>query len=232
VSDSTHPPIAVRVVRPYETEDAFLASELETVGKTSLILLGAHARDAGTVLRFEVALSTGDVILRGDGRVLTYKERAFRGQPGLALRFLRLDPRSKERVDRATTLREARLAEGLPRATSPDRPSSVWIADPASDSIPASASEAAPPSHASLASTEPLASALSAPRLPQIDREPLPVLEPPPSTPPSREPTPARTAAAPPDRQALLERLRSRGASMTDEQRQAASRNPSKAPSN
>ena len=124
MAENARPPVAVRIVRPYDTEEAFLDSELETVGKTSVILIGAHSRPTGVILRFEVTLASGATVLRGEGRVLAHKESAFRGQPGLALRFTRLDPKSKALVDRAAAIREARLAGdmGLPTAPSPPRP--------------------------------------------------------------------------------------------------------------
>lgn len=108
MAENTRTPVAIRLVRPYENEDQFLANELETVGKTSVILIGAHPRPTGVILRFEVTLAGGATVLRGEGRVLAHKENAFRGQPGLALRFTRLDPKSKALVDRATAIREAK----------------------------------------------------------------------------------------------------------------------------
>lgn len=110
MAENVRPPVAIRIVRPYPTEEEFLESELETVGKTSVILIGAHPRPTGVILRFEVTLATGHSVLRGEGRVLGHKESAFRGQPGLSLRFTRLDPKSKALVDRAAAIREARLA--------------------------------------------------------------------------------------------------------------------------
>lgn len=123
MAENARPPVAVRIVRPYDTEEAFLENELETVGKTSVILIGAHSRPTGVILRFEVTLSTGATVLRGEGRVLAHKESAFRGQPGLALRFTRLDPKSKALVDRAAAIREARLAgESAPPPAPPSAP--------------------------------------------------------------------------------------------------------------
>ena len=111
-------------MRPYDNEDDFLNAELETVGKTSVILIGAHPRPAGIILRFEVTLASGATVLRGEGRVLAHKERAFRGQPGLSLRFTRLDPKSKALVDRAVAMREARLSGEAPslRPSAPSDP--------------------------------------------------------------------------------------------------------------
>ena len=125
-------------MRPFETEDALLEHELETIGKTSVVLIGAHPRPTGVILRFEVTLATGATVLRGEGRVLAHKENAFRGQSGLTLRFTRLDPKSKAIVDRATTMREARSTDGGTPSRPAPRPESP-IADALSQATPAPA---------------------------------------------------------------------------------------------
>jgi hypothetical protein len=120
VVENSRPPVAVRVVRPYESEDDFLHHEFETIGRTSILLVSAPARPVGVILRFEVALSNGTLVMRGEGRVLGHKETAFRGEPYLALRFTRLDPKSKAVVDRATAMREAsKPAEPKPMPAHP-----------------------------------------------------------------------------------------------------------------
>jgi hypothetical protein len=138
VAENSRPPVAIRIVRPYASEDEFLEAELETVGKTSVILIGAHPRPTGVILRFEVTLGNGATLLRGEGRVLAHKENAFRGQPGLSLRFTRLDPRSKALVDRAAGLREAKAAGSSgPRSTPPDsRAASVRPQPPVAEAPP------------------------------------------------------------------------------------------------
>ena len=137
MAENVRPPVAIRIVRPYDTEDELLEHELETVGKTSVVLIGAHPRPTGVILRFEVTLASGTTVLRGEGRVLAHKENAFRGQPGLTLRFTRLDPRSKSVVDRATAMRESR---SMGDVSSPSRPVlSAPIADsPLAEALTAS----------------------------------------------------------------------------------------------
>lgn len=133
MAENPRPPVAIRIVRPYETEDQLLENELETIGKSNVILIGAHPRPTGVILRFEVTLSSGATVLRGEGRVLAHKENAFRGQAGLSLRFTRLDPRSKAVVDRATAMREAK---------GPSRPPAAPASDPAiADALTASTPE-------------------------------------------------------------------------------------------
>jgi len=142
VAESVRPPVAIRIVRPYDSEDELLEHELETIGKTSVVLIGAHPRPTGVILRFEVTLASGTTVLRGEGRVLAHKENAFRGQPGLTLRFTRLDPRSKSVVDRATAMRETRASTDAGVPSSPSRPepviSSPHMESPVADALTAS----------------------------------------------------------------------------------------------
>ena len=79
MAENGRPAVAIRIVRPYQTDEEFLSNELETVGKTSVILIGAHPRPTGIILRFEVTLASGVTVLRGEGRVLGHKEKAYRG---------------------------------------------------------------------------------------------------------------------------------------------------------
>jgi hypothetical protein len=119
----TLPPVAVRVARPFATEDELLENELETLTRTSITLLGAPARPPGLVLRFELVLASGQVLVRGEGRVVGYKPDAHYGTGGLTLRFTRLDSRSKALVDRAAALRERRRPSALTAmAESPSLP--------------------------------------------------------------------------------------------------------------
>jgi hypothetical protein len=262
VAESNRPPVAIRIVRPYASEDEFLDAELETVGKTSVILIGAHPRPTGVILRFEVTLNNGSTILRGEGRVLAHKDNAFRGQPGLSLRFTRLDPRSKALVDRAAALREAKASGSMPpssravpsvRPSSPAVPPSVHppVSDPAitdalTQSTPSPARTSSPPAprapddsigvqvpppssyedaptHVETRTDPPLQhAATDAPPMHAATEAPAPLrtempegaaTDPPPvpSAPPR---TPSGSIAPPPDRDAVLARLRERARSL------------------
>lgn len=127
--DELKPPVAIRITRPYATETEFLEREFDTLTHTGVTLLGAQTRPQGVVLRFEIVLKNGESVLRGEGRVVGFKEKAYAGEPGLVLRFTRLDSRSKSLVDRASALRDARVrastslmsmpAVVVPKATPP-----------------------------------------------------------------------------------------------------------------
>jgi hypothetical protein len=190
VAENPRPPVAIRIVRPYANEDEFLEAELETIGKTSVILIGAHPRPTGVILRFEVTLTSGATVLRGEGRVLAHKENAFRGQPGLSLRFTRLDPRSKALVDRATSLREQRAAP-MPRSQPP-------MAAPASggrvSAVPPSAPSAPPPMPSAPPPTRPLAPSRPPAPDPAIAQA-LTAATPPPAR--AARPEPARPSSPP-----------------------------------
>jgi hypothetical protein len=118
--------VAIRITRPYTTEDEFLEQELETLSRTSVTLLGAQSRPQGVVLRFELVLSSGHVLMRGEGRVVAFRPNMHQGMGGLTLRFTRLDTRSKALVDTAATFRERRRPSFRPDAEpSPQAPPAV-----------------------------------------------------------------------------------------------------------
>ena len=102
------PPVAIRITRPHQTEDEFLAAELDTISRTGVVLVGAQQRPEGVVLRFELTLANGAALLRGEGRVIGYKPNVVGNEGGLALRFTRLDSKSKGLVDRVGAMREQR----------------------------------------------------------------------------------------------------------------------------
>lgn len=212
VAEDPRPPVAIRVVRPYKTEDELLEAEGETITKTTVVLLGALHRPQGVVLRFELTLATGEPLIRGEGRVTAYRERAHGDQPGLALRFTRLDPKSKAFVDRAVAQREAAQVTEAP----PPAPSS-----PETEA-------ASEPSDGPLVGSTPSASTFSAttvrpPTAPPMDPPTVP--PPPDATPPAEarpqpeeQPTrPVGGSVLPPaeTRAPALERLRARGAAIS-----------------
>lgn len=178
-------------MRPYDDEEEFLNAELETVGKTSVILIGAHPRPAGIILRFEVTLQNGATVLRGEGRVLAHKERAFRGQPGLSLRFTRLDPKSKALVDRAVAMREARLSGEAPSMRPPSAPSLPPVEPNANE--PSANERSAPPPPPPAHEPVPVPISFPAPADPALEAAlTASTPEPPPYEPIEETPTPAR----------------------------------------
>ncbi len=138
MADEQKAPVAIRITRPYATEEEFLEREFDTLTRTSVILLGAQPRPQGVVLRFEIVLKGGESVLRGEGRVVAHKEKAHAGEPGLTLRFTRLDARSKALVDRASALRDARARASVSSMSGPAVAVAVPVAVPVPPPAPSS----------------------------------------------------------------------------------------------
>jgi hypothetical protein len=200
VAADAPPPVAIRVTRPYANEDEYLEHELEMLTRASVTLVGAQPRAEGVVLRFELVLASGHVLLRGEGRVIGFKPNALQGAGGLSLRFTRVDTRSKALIDRAATLRDRRRPSQRPRMPDPGSQPSIFPARPSI--IPARPSNF--PARPSIApapiSTDPFPPA-------PISTDPFPLA---PISTDSVPLAPVSTDSVHADRDALLARLRAR----------------------
>jgi hypothetical protein len=135
-SHSPSAPLAIRITRPYATEDDYLEQELDTLTRASITLIGAQPRPEGAMLRFELVLTSGQVLLRGEGRVTGFKPNAHQGLGGLSLRFTRLDSRSKALLDKAAALRDRRRPSLRPASLTPDSPREPPVFASVAPSIP------------------------------------------------------------------------------------------------
>ena len=196
MADEGRVPVAIRIVRPYRTEDEFLSRELDSLTRTTVVLLGAQSKPQGVVLRFEITLATGDPLLRGEGRVVHYRMASETAEAGLTLRFTRLDARSKALVDRSALMREARAKSSFPAPPPP-----LVQAAPESKPLPAAPHEApAPP---------PLAAQPAQPMAP-TRRTPPPL----PGGGAAPRAAASRAMRAPREREEALDRLRERARSL------------------
>ncbi len=195
--------MAIRISRPQASEGEFLEQELDTITRTGVTLLGAQPRPQGVVLRFEIVLASGSIVLRGEGRVVAFKPNAHQGLGGLTLRFTRLDSKSKALVDKANALRESRRPSLHPSPPS-SRPPPVADMSPSPPQVVVSKAPALP---------EALTPEPPSPSPPVVAPPPLPPRAR--STPPPGPRTGGRPAPlpAPAGRDALLERLRARAKS-------------------
>jgi len=139
-----NPPVAVRIVRPFDDENALLAAEANAFTRTGVMLIGGPNRPSGVVLRFEICLQDGSAVMRGEGRVVGYRAAAGDEEGALMLRFTRLDVKSKGLLDRAVAMREERRSMAppprakLPTAPPPRKPTTAPppTSRAAADSIP------------------------------------------------------------------------------------------------
>lgn len=231
LADESRQPVAIRVSRPYASEDEFLEHELETLTRTSVTLVGSQSRPQGVILRFEIALANGVALLRGEGRVVGYKLNAYGDLPGLTLRFTRLDTKSKALVDRAATMREARARAAFDASVT----DSVRPPAPEPEALPAPPPLPPPPAVADSPLASLLRESVPVPPLTNVDVEPLSIeplaiaplpsartshTEAPHSSPPMslaslEAPSSTRSVARLPNRDPLLDKLRARGKSLS-----------------
>jgi molecular chaperone DnaK len=202
--------VAIRIARPQASEDEFLEQELDTITRTGVTLLGAQPRPQGVVLRFEIVLASGSIVMRGEGRVVAFKPNAHQGLGGLTLRFTRLDSKSKALVDKANALRESRRPSLHPSPPS-SRPPPVADMSPSPPQVVVSK---APPLPAAPAPEppSPLPPVLAPPPLPARARSTAPKAPPASERPTATHARPA-PLPAPAGREALLDRLRARAKS-------------------
>lgn len=147
-------PVILRVVRPYASEDEFLAGDLWTIDAKATLLIGVAPLDPGTLVRFDVVLSTGKLVIRAEGKVLKYVEATPARPGGLRVRFTRFGGSTKAFIDRAVALR---------RASTPARPDAT-PAPSARPPVPSPASAPSTPAEAPTAAPTDSAPTSSAPR--------------------------------------------------------------------
>lgn len=97
----------LRIQRPYATEPELLQQESWTVTKKSIYLIGAESLAEGTLVRCELALSTGAVLLVAEGTVVKHVASAAGRPSGVVVRFRRLSSSGSQFIARACQAREA-----------------------------------------------------------------------------------------------------------------------------
>lgn len=97
-----------RLVRPYESEQAFIQGDFARIGRTSIVLAGVPSKEPGELVRFEIVLRTGAVVFRGEGPVVAYHAPGGQKPSGLEVRISRFDARAKAVLDRVHAQRVAR----------------------------------------------------------------------------------------------------------------------------
>lgn len=99
--------VIVRAVRPYVTESEFLQSEDWTVKKNSVFLVAASKHPEGTIVRCELALTSGVQLIVAEGIVAKHVPQTAERPEGVVVRFRRMTPASTQFVNRVIRMREA-----------------------------------------------------------------------------------------------------------------------------
>ena len=109
-----------KIVRPYQSVEEYLSHEGATLSAKEFLLVDQPWQQAETAIRFEVALASGEKIIRGEGVVIEYVGRTSASPGGLRVRFRRFDGKTKEIIERALAHQGgSRTAAESPQAEAP-----------------------------------------------------------------------------------------------------------------
>ena len=121
-------PVVVHVVRPYSSEQEYLAAEAWSIDARGMLLVDAEPLAPDTAVLFDVALADGQKPIRAEGRVVK-AVAASNGQPGgLRVRFKRFGAATKAFIEE-----RRKEAPGLEKTVPEGAATSLWaglIADP------------------------------------------------------------------------------------------------------
>lgn len=196
--------VALRVIRPYLTEEEYLEAEAWTFEARSMLLLDQGGIDENTVVVFDVLLQSGVRVVRAEAKVVGSVPGDANRPPALRVRFRRFDTKSKAFIERAVAIREqqlslqpAHLAEPEVKPSRPPRRS----ARPSEASRPPPAPSAAGQPRSPRPSTRPVARPEGPSGAGAVRAEAATAIEP---------SGIHRRITPPPNREELLDRLRAR----------------------
>jgi hypothetical protein len=195
-------PIVVHIVRPYSSEQEYLAAEAWSIDSRSMLLIDAEPLPVDTAVLFDVALADGQKPIRAEGRVVSLVGSDGEHPGGLRVKFKRFGAATKAFIERAVKAKNGGLEPGRASQPGAERPSApdaerVSIVDVERLSVVELERPSLPELRASLAEPD-AAPARAAVVAPTAERE---------SGVSSRKPGPI---TAPPNREELLARLRLR----------------------
>lgn len=185
-------PVVVHVVRPYATEQEYLAAEAWSIDARGMLLIGADTLAPDTAVLFDVALSDGQKPIRAEGRVVQVVAPSSGRPGGLKVRFKRFGAATKAFIERAVKAQSTSSEPDRPSQPEADRPSAPEAEQPSQVELDR---PSMPEVRASMTELEAPAALPS----PERDREPSSLRQ--------RVPGPV---SAPANREELLQRLRQR----------------------
>jgi hypothetical protein len=112
-------PIVVHVVRPYSSEEQYLAAEAWSIEPRGMLLIDAEPLPADTALLFDVALADGHKPIRAEGRVVGSVPAHGERPGGLRVRFKRFGAATKAFIERAVQ------AKSSPTSAAPSSPTAA-----------------------------------------------------------------------------------------------------------
>lgn len=97
---SVSEPLVLTVVRPYATQEEFLAEESWTIIDDKSMILVGEELEKDTIVRFELVLQDGSRLMRGEAKVTRPVPEADGRPSGVRVRFRRFGTSTKELIDR------------------------------------------------------------------------------------------------------------------------------------
>jgi hypothetical protein len=102
-------PIVIHVLRPYASEEEYLANERFSVSPKTMLLIDQPPLPVGTAIVFDVSLSNGQKPIRAEGVVQGYTEADGEQPGGIRVRFKRYGAATKAFIERASATGPASL---------------------------------------------------------------------------------------------------------------------------
>ena len=116
-------PVILRIVRPYDTVDAFIDAEAWTVDGRGALLLEQPSLEPGTLVRFDISLRSGERLVRAEGNVVKFVPGSALRPPGSRVRFTRFGASTKDFIDRLVERRrQTPLPSAPPAPEAPEAP--------------------------------------------------------------------------------------------------------------
>lgn len=137
-------PVHIRVVRPYQSTEEFLATEAWSVTARSLLLINVDAVAPGTPLRCELCLANGQALIVAEGTAVKHADATPTRPAGLVVRYKRMSSASSDFVKLAVARAAETRTASSPTAT--EGPFSSRASNPPSSALSRASSPAPKPS--------------------------------------------------------------------------------------
>ena len=137
-------PIVIHVLRPYASEEEYLARERFSIEAKSMLLIDQPPLPVDTPVVFDVALANGQKPIRAEGKVIAHVPAQGDLPGGLRVRFRRFGAATKAFIDRAVAGSSAPASQ--PQQEAPSQPQqeapSLSLQSPAESADPSPTREA------------------------------------------------------------------------------------------
>ncbi len=116
----------LRIRLPFATEEEFIEKYGQHVARGGIFIATKGAKPEGTLVSFDLILTDGTKLMRGEGSVQKVSTDEQPGRSGMLVRFERVDARTKALIDRIIAVRA-----GVAKTEAPPIPPSPSAPEPA-----------------------------------------------------------------------------------------------------